>query len=36
MQEWYEAGLAETWREPDHEAEVLSAGTIISDLRRKA
>jgi glutathione S-transferase len=36
MQEWYEAGLAETWREPDHEAEVLAAGTIISDMRRKA
>ena len=36
MVEWYQAGIAETWREPDHETEVLAAGTIISDLRRKA
>ena len=36
MREWYEAGIAEIWREPDHEAEVLAAGTITSDLRRKA
>lgn len=36
MVEWYQEGIAETWREPDHEAEVLAAGTIISDLRRKA
>ena len=36
MIEWYEAGLAETWREPDHEAEALAAGEIISDLRRTA
>ncbi|SMQ72096.1 glutathione S-transferase [Devosia lucknowensis] len=34
MREWYEAAIAETWREPDHEAEVLAAGTIIEDLRR--
>lgn len=33
MREWYAAGLAETWREPDHEAEVAAAGTIIEDLR---
>ena len=32
----YAAGIAEIWREPDHETEVLAAGTIISDLRRKA
>ena len=36
MQEWYTAGLAETWREPDHEAEVAAAGTIIEDLRATA
>ena len=36
MVEWYEAGIAETWREPDHEAEAVAAGTILSDLRRKA
>lgn len=36
MVEWYEAGIAETWREPDHEAEAQAAGTIVSDFRRKA
>lgn len=36
MREWYEAGLAETWREPDHEAEVRAAGTIIEDIRASA
>ena len=36
MKEWYEAGLAEIWREPDHEAEAHAAGTITSDLRRTA
>lgn len=36
MQDWYAAGLAETWREPDHEAEVAAAGTIIEDLRATA
>lgn len=33
MREWYAAGLAETWREPSHEADVLATGTIIEDLR---
>ena len=36
MREWYAAALAETWREPDHEAEVSAAGTIIEDLRASA
>ncbi|ESX04971.1 MULTISPECIES: glutathione S-transferase family protein [unclassified Mesorhizobium] len=36
MHEWYAAGLAETWREPDHEAEVAAAGTIVEDLRATA
>ena len=36
MQEWYAAGLAETWREPDHEAEVAAAGTVTEDLRATA
>ena len=36
MREWYEAGLAETWREPDHEAEVLAVGTVTADLRATA
>ena len=33
MREWYDAALAETQREAGHEAEVLSHGTIIEDLR---
>jgi glutathione S-transferase len=33
MREWYASALAETWREPGHEAEVRAAGTIIEDLR---
>ncbi len=33
MQDWYASGLAETWREPDHEAEVAAAGTVVEDLR---
>ena len=33
MKEWHAAALAETWREPGHEAEVLAAGEIIEDLR---
>ena len=36
MREWYAAALAETWREPDHEAEVHASGTIIEDLRATA
>jgi glutathione S-transferase len=33
MQEWYFDGLKETWREPDHEADILAAGKLIADLR---
>lgn len=33
MREWYEAALAETWREPGHEAEITAAGTIMKDFR---
>lgn len=36
MREWYAAGLAETWREPDHEADIRAAGTITADLRATA
>ena len=35
MQEWYASGLAETWREPEHEHDVLAAGTLLADLRRQ-
>ena len=34
MQEWYASGLAETWREPGHEQEILAAGKLLADLRR--
>ena len=33
MREWYEAALAETWRDEAHEAEVPQWGEIIEDLR---
>jgi glutathione S-transferase len=33
MQEWYASGLAETWREPEHEQEILAAGKLLADLR---
>ncbi len=33
MQEWYASGLAETWRELEHEQEILAAGTLLADLR---
>jgi glutathione S-transferase len=36
MQEWYEAGLAETYREPVHEDEARAAGTWTADLRASA
>jgi glutathione S-transferase len=36
MREWYAAGLAETWRDPGHEAEVRAAGTVIEDVRSPA
>ena len=36
MREWYRAGLAETWREASHEAEIRQAGTWLQDLRAPA
>lgn len=33
MREWEEAALAERWREPGHEAEVVAAGTLVEDFR---
>jgi glutathione S-transferase len=35
MRQWRTAALAETQREPGHEAEVLAAGTVIEDLRAR-
>jgi glutathione S-transferase len=33
MREWYEAALAEPWREHAHEREILAVGTLLEDLR---
>ena len=33
MNEWYNSGLQEVWREPEHEREILAAGKLIADLR---
>ncbi len=35
LQAWQTAALAETWREPDHEAEAIRAGMWIEDRRAK-
>ena len=34
MVEWYQAGLAEPWREASHEAEAREAGTVLADHRQ--
>jgi glutathione S-transferase len=36
MQDWYAAGLAETWREPAHEEESTAAGRLVADYRQTA
>ncbi|PWK75621.1 glutathione S-transferase family protein [Aminobacter sp. AP02] len=36
MREWYDAALAETWRDQPHEDEVLAVGTITLDMRARA
>jgi glutathione S-transferase len=36
MTAWYAAGLAERWRDPDHDAEVANAGAVTADLRAGA
>lgn len=33
MREWYDAALRETWRDPDHEAELRQYAVIDEDLR---
>lgn len=33
LRAWYDAALAETWREDAHERQVAAAGTITADLR---
>jgi glutathione S-transferase len=34
--DWYEAALRETWREPEHEEDVLGAGELLADYRHIA
>lgn len=34
VQDWEAQALAETWREPSHEAELATAGTITADFRQ--
>jgi glutathione S-transferase len=36
MQQWQADALAETWREPGHEAELAAAGSLLEDLRSRA
>ncbi|WP_185983934.1 glutathione S-transferase family protein [Aureimonas mangrovi] len=36
MREWYEAGLAEPWREAGHEEDARTMGVITADLRHSA
>lgn len=36
MRNWYEAALAESWRDTGHERETLAVGTVIQDLRAPA
>ncbi|MGS2742921.1 hypothetical protein ACU6TU_04885 [Halomonas sp. LS-001] len=33
MQEWYQAALTETWREPMHEQETVKNATLVNDYR---
>ena len=33
MREWYQAALAEGWREPGHEAEAIQYGDLTADYR---
>jgi glutathione S-transferase len=34
MQAWYEASLAEPWRDEAHEVGIIEHGTVLQDLRR--
>jgi glutathione S-transferase len=33
MQRWYADALRETWRDPDHEDEIMRGGDLLEDLR---
>jgi glutathione S-transferase len=36
MRRWYDAALAEPWRDHDHEVEIAQSGRIVQDLRAPA
>jgi len=36
MQKWESAALNETWRDADHESEILQYGQIVADMRQAA
>ena len=36
MKRWYEAALAEPWRDPEYEAEIAQVGKVVQDLRAPA
>ena len=36
MQEWEQQAIGESWREPEHEAQIAASGTLTSDLRHSA
>lgn len=36
MREWYEAGVAEPWRDEPHDADTLGFGELVADLRAPA
>lgn len=36
MREWYEAAIAETWRDPNHEDDFRAHGRVIEDRRATA
>ncbi len=35
MRQWDTDALAETWREPDHEKDIMDSGKLLEDLRKK-
>ena len=36
MKHWYDAALAETWRDESHDEDIARVGTLTADLRAKA
>jgi len=36
MRQWYDAALAETFRDPSHDENLTVVGTVLEDLRAPA